>query len=176
MIIRQTVKELKNTYAQELERLEELRKAKDTNANKNITKVKAVIKLLDSLEESTTLTIENCWGDNNIRAYTLANVGSVVECIVKAHYTQANEIEKTWSGVDYKRTEIKASLSANSLSTPAQNNQTLLVNLLGVYRINKDDICNYTNKQGRLPHNKPCGKRVEWLSKLLGYDTVEVEA
>ena len=173
MIIKQTVNEINKMLNNELARLEILRKAKDTNANKNITKINNLKKLLANFDDSVVIEVENCRGDEIIRNFALVNIGSVVECLVKLCYTKANEMSKTWCGIDYKHTEIKASLSANSLSTPATDKSTLLVNMLGVYRINKADVQMYTNKQGRLPHNKPCGKRVEWLSKMLGYDGVE---
>ena len=104
----------------------------------------------------------------------LCNAGSIVEAVVKYHMTgHPDEVSKTFGdGKDFRQgcvgAEVKASLTCNSLATPSEAEYTILVNQVGVFTIRKADVLSYVNKAGRLPFNKACGKRVEWLSERFG--------
>lgn len=169
-LINATVDEITTLFFDEIDRLSQ---EHTTNTAKTLGKINLVLDLLASVPEDVTFTVEGVRGNGKIRDAYLPNAGSVVECIVKYHQTNANEIAKAFSGLDTKvgaiKYEIKASLSANCLATPSESETTILVNKCGVFSIRKADIGCYTNKQGRLPYNQECGTPIQWLMARMGY-------
>ena len=194
MIIKTTVNNLNNLFAEEKARVKFNRVNKIGNASNNNAQIKKcdfVQYLLDSLPDNVVLEIENCRGDNEIRDFALANAGSVVECIVKAHLDRARngEYTKAWQDDDADAVngciawEVKASLEAHYLATPAKGNKaTLLINRDGVSLIKKADVQSIVNGRGRLPARGVYGSRdgfmVRFLEQALGLEggIDEVEA
>lgn len=150
-----------------------------TNTAKNRQKLEFVENLLLNIPENVVFNIEGVRGNGVIRQDYLPNMGSVVECIVKYFQTHnaTQNVSKSELPFDtvfgWCKYEIKSSLSANSLATPSEAETTILVNLCGVFSIKKADVLSYVNKQGRLPHNKPCGKPIMWLMRKMGFDNIE---
>ena len=144
-----------------------------SNTSKQIQKMTVLESVLMSVPADLTITVEGCRGDDE-RGWALCNAGSIVEAVVKYHMTgHPEEVSKTFGdGKDFKQgcvgAEVKASLTCNSLATPSEAEYTILVNQVGVFTIRKAEVLNYVNKAGRLPFNKACGKRVEWLSERFG--------
>jgi hypothetical protein len=179
MIIKMTVKDLNALYANEVERVRYNRANKIGNASNNnaqIRKCEFVRYLLDSLPDEVVLEIENCRGDGDIRTFDLANAGSVVECIVKAHLDRVNggEYSKAWHDDDNDAMngciawEVKASLESHFLATPAQGDKaTLLVNRDGVSLIRKVEVLEVVNNRGRLPAAGTYGNRNNFMVKFL---------
>ena len=175
----------------EIERQHEIQNtAKNRNAKSNcakqIKKMELMENILLSVPQSLWYDLEGCRGDD-VRGWALCNAGSLVECTVKFHYgvyeetvingEEAKVVRKTdGPGVDMKEgfcpKEVKASLVANALATPSDtdDNATTLVNAVGVWSIKKADIMNCVNKNGRLPHNVPCGKPIKWLAERFGFE------
>lgn len=146
-----------------------------SNCAKAIRKMEKLESILLSVPAETMFTVEGCRGDNE-RGWSLCNVGSIVECIVKYHMSAEKEnISKTFGdGYDFKLgcipCEVKTSLTCNALATPSEAEFTLLVNAVGVWLLKKADVLNYVNPRGRLPFNLAAGKRVDWLAERLGLD------
>ena len=144
-----------------------------SNTSKQIQKMTVLESVLMSVPADLTITVEGCRGDDE-RGWALCNAGSIVEAVVKYHMTgHPDEVSKTFGdGKDFRQgcvgAEVKASLTCNSLATPSEAEYTILVNQVGVFTIRKADVLSYVNKAGRLPFNKACGKRVEWLSERFG--------
>lgn len=146
-----------------------------SNCAKAIRKMEKLESILLSVPAETMFTVEGCRGDSE-RGWSLCNVGSIVECIVKYHMSAEKEnISKTFgNGYDFKLgcipCEVKTSLTCNALATPSESEFTLLVNAVGVWLLKKADVLNYVNPRGRLPFNLEAGKRVDWLAERLGLD------
>ena len=146
-----------------------------SNCAKAIRKMEKLESILMSVPAETMFTVEGCRGDNE-RGWSLCNVGSIVECVVKYHMSAEKEnISKTFGdGYDFKLgcipCEAKTSLTCNALATPSEAEFTLLVNAVGVWLLKKADVLNYVNPRGRLPFNLEAGKRVDWLAERLGLD------
>lgn len=162
--------------------LQEIKRQKansNSNTAKVIAKCRFVIRLLNCLPKDVILVCEGCRGDEN-RGFQLANIGSLVECIMKwlFHHEQTVTKEFNTQSVDHKQGcisyEIKTSLGSNSLATPSETETTILVNTVGIWSISKKDVHKYTNKQGRLPFNKACGRPMAKMMEMLGYDS-EIE-
>lgn len=117
------------------------------------------------------------------RPFDMPNLGSLGEVITNCLYDKepAAQYSKEFNrdGVDIKvgfmGYEIKTCAGDVSHNTEIQGDRPiLLVNQCGVFSIKIDDIPKYTNKSGKLPHNKPVGTRWDWLSKKMGFaDTIE---
>lgn len=146
-----------------------------SNCAKAIRKMEKLESILMSVPAETMFTVEGCRGDET-RGWSLCNVGSIVECVVKYHLSKEKEnISKTFgSGYDFKMgcipCEVKTSLTCNALATPSEAEFTLLVNAVGVWLIKKNEVMNCVNARGRLPFNLEAGKRIDWLSERLGLD------
>ena len=170
----------------EIQENAETRNAK-SNCAKQVRKMELMENILMSVPHDLWYDLEGCRGDD-VRGWALCNAGSLVECTVKFHYgvyektvingKEAKVVRKTYGpGVDMKEgfcpKEVKASLVANALATPSDtdDNATTLVNAVGVWSIKKADVMSYVNKNGRLPHNVPCGKPIKWLAERLGFET-----
>lgn len=179
MIITTTVNDLNKLFADEYERVRYNRTHKIGNASNNNAQMKKcdfVRYLLDSLEGDVVLEIENCRGDGEIRDFALANAGSVVECIVKAHLDRVNSDKyvKAWHDDEadaingFMAWEVKASLEAHFLATPAQGDKaTLLINRDGVSLIRKCDVLAIVNGRGRLPARGVYGSRNNFMVRFL---------
>ena len=74
-----------------------------SNCAKAIRKMEKLESILMSVPAETMFTVEGCRGDNE-RGWSLCNVGSIVECVVKYHLSKEKEnISKTFgSGYDFK--------------------------------------------------------------------------
>ena len=175
----------------EIERQHEIQENAETrNAKSNCAKQVRKMELLENILMSVPCDLwydlEGCRGDD-VRGWTLCNAGSLVECTVKYHYgvfektvingKECKVVRKTYGpGVDLKQgfcpKEVKASLVANALATPSDTDDgaTTLVNAVGVWSIKKSEVMSYVNKNGRLPHNVPCGKPIKWLAERLGFE------
>ena len=175
----------------EIERQHEIQETAETrnaksNCSKQVRKMELLENILMSVPCDLWYDLEGCRGDD-VRGWTLCNAGSLVECTVKYHYgvfertvingKEAEVVRKTYGpGVDLKQgfcpKEVKASLVANALATPSDTDDeaTTLVNAVGVWSIKKADVMSYVNKNGRLPHNVPCGKPIKWLAERLGFE------
>lgn len=169
-IIKKSVDEITELLFEELARVQ----AKpSSNKAKNEMKLNNVLNLLASVPEDVVFMVEGVRGNGKIRENYIPNLGSVVECIVKYHNKNTDEISKSFDGVDLTKGcikyEIKSSLSPNALATPSEAETTILVNACGVYKLYKREVLNYVNKQGRLPYNKPCGTLMVKLTEMLGY-------
>ena len=157
----------------EIQDTAESRNAK-SNCSKQVRKMELLENILMSVPQSLWYDLEGCRGDD-VRGWTLCNAGSLVECTVKYHYgvfektiingEGAEVVRKTYGpGVVLKQgfcpKEVKASLVANALATPSDNDDgaTTLVNAVGVWSLKKSEVMSYVNKNRRLPHNVPCGK------------------
>ena len=148
--IHATANELIALYEREIERNKALIESKYKNNLSNeyaqIKKCNAIISLLYSVPADLPIEIEGCSGDGVIRDFCLGNVGSVVECLIKAIFKQpaVKEIcdEKTDVQIgNIKQVEIKASLTCKSLSTPMKSAKMLLgVNSTGVSIVPMDKI------------------------------------
>lgn len=167
--------ELEIARQREIQRVN--RKARNSlylNSSKQIRKMEILESILLSVPAELFITVEGCWGDD-ARGWTLGNTGSIVECVVKYHFNRAENghVSKTFGNErDFKmgavNAEVKASLAPNALATPSEAEFTILVNTLGVWSIKKADVLEYVNNKGRLPANRECGKKIEWLSERLG--------
>lgn len=180
-VITRTADELYNDCELEIARQREIqnvnRKARNSlylNSSKQIRKMEVLESILSSVPADLSITVEGCWGDD-ARGWTLGNAGSIVECVVKYHYnrTEGGHVSKTFGDErDFKmgavNAEVKASIAPNALATPSEAEFTILVNTLGVWFIKKADALSYVNNKGRLPANRECGKRINWLSERLG--------
>lgn len=146
-----------------------------SNCAKAIRKMEKLESILLSVPAETMFTVEGCRGDET-RGWSLCNVGSITECVVKYHLSKEKEnISKTFgSGYDFKMgcipCEVKTSLTCNALATPSEAEFTLLVNAVGVWLIKKAEVMSYVNARGRLPFNLEAGKRIDWLSEMFGLD------
>ena len=175
----------------EIERQHEIQENAETrnaksNCAKQVKKMQLMENILMSVPQSLWYDLEGCRGDD-VRGWTLCNAGSLVECTIKYHYgvfektiingKEAEVVRKTYGpGVDLKQgfcpKEVKASLVANALATPSDTDDgaTTLVNAVGVWTIKKSEVMSYVNKNGRLPHNVPCGKPIKWLAERFGFE------
>jgi hypothetical protein len=175
MIMKQTTKEFTNLFNQAI-KVERYQIANDNSA-KNIRCYKAVIARLESLPQDVMLTAESAMGKAE-RPFDLPNIGSLMECVVKAMLDgcQASEYAKEFNDdnadtkIGWCEYEIKSSMGAVSLNTKIKGDKPILfINELGVFSIKKTEIDNYT-KKGKLPYNKAVGKQWLTLSKKLGYE------
>lgn len=153
-----------------------LQENRDSNTSKQLKKLDLFRQIVSSIDSNVQITAEGVRGNGEIREFNMLNIGSVTECIVKYHLSKVpvKRLEKEVAGVyDLKHgtwnLEIKASLAGTSLASPSRRETTLLINRLGAFLIKKNDIELYVNKAGRLPYNKPCGRRYKTLSAALGY-------
>lgn len=183
-----------NLCEREIERQNDLKTTENrigrSNCAKAIRKMEKLESILLSVPAETMFTVEGCRGDD-VRGWSLCNAGSIVECVVKYHFSkEENSVLKTFGykdavrfrhisktfgdGYDFKMgcipCEVKSSLTCNALATPSEAEFTLLVNAVGVWLIKKADVLNYVNARGRLPFNLTAGKRVDWLAERLGLD------
>ena len=178
-IMNKTIEEVKAIYEAEIERLRALNAAKIGNRSNNnggIHKCAFMLYLLDAVDADTSITVENCRGDGNIRAFLLTNAGSVVECLVKAILTHGAQegYEKSWFSGDADAVngcmewEVKASLDSHYKATPAQGDRvTVLVNRSGVSVIRKADVQACVDSHGRLPATGLFGKRNNFMVRFL---------
>lgn len=180
-VLTRTADELYSDCELEIARQREIqnvnRKARNSlylNSSKQIRKMEVLESILSSVPAGLLITVEGCRGDD-VRGWMLGNAGSIVECVVKYHYGRAEDghVSKTFGNErDFKmgavNTEVKASLAPNALATPSEAEFTILVNTLGAWVIKKADVLGYVNNKGRLPANRECGKKIEWLSERLG--------
>ena len=176
----------------EIERQNDLKTTENrtgrSNCAKQIRKMERLENILMSVPQDLWYDLEGCRGDD-VRGWALCNAGSLVECTVKFHYgvyekgidpetgKECKIVRKTYgAGVDLKigfcPREVKSSLVANALATPSgiDDDSTILVNAVGVWSMKKADVMSYVNKDGRLPHNKPCGTPVKWLAERFGIE------
>ena len=153
-----------------------LQENRDSNTSKQLKKLDLFKQIVNSIDNNVKITAEGVRGNGDIREFNMLNIGSVTECIVKYHLSKVptKRLEKEVAGAyDLKfgtwNVEIKASLAGTSLASPSRCETTLLINTLGAFLIKKNDVEMYVNKAGRLPYNKPCGRRYKALSAALGY-------
>lgn len=178
-IMTKSAGEMYDLCEREIERQNALKSTENrigrSNCAKAIRKMEKLESILMSVPAETMFTVEGCRGDNE-RGWSLCNVGSITECVVKYHLSKEKEnISKTFgSGYDFKMgcipCEVKTSLTCNALATPSESEFTLLVNAVGVWLIKKAEVMSYVNARGRLPFNLEAGKRIDWLSEMFGLD------
>lgn len=189
-----TADELITLYEKEIERNKQLIASKYKNSLSNeyaqIKKCNAVISLLYSVPADLPIEIEGCWGDGLIRDFCLGNVGSVVECLIKAIFKQpaVKEIcdDKTDVQIgNIKQVEIKASLTCKSLSTPMKSAKMLLgvnstgVSIIPIEKID-DVLVEVSAGKGKTkwvyPHagyyGNPNNFIERYLNKLFGFDEI----
>ena len=184
MIIKMSVANIDKLFAEEEKRVQACNLQKIGNRSNNngqLKKCAFVRYLLCAIPSDTTLAVENCRGDEEIREGVIANAGSVVECIVKAllDKARANAYEKAWKDDENDATngfmawEVKFSGDSHYKATPAQGDKaTLLINRDGVSLIKKADVASVTDSKGRLSAHGLYGNRnhpmVKWLAEMLG--------
>lgn len=147
----------------------------DSNSNKNVRCYVNVLNCLNHLDENICFEVESARGKAG-RPFDLPNIGSLMECVLKAicskeqatSYSKEFENDNADIKIGWCEYEIKACMGALSLNSKIQGTRPiLLVNELGIFSISKNEIDNYT-KKGKLPYNKPVGKKWIGLSKKLG--------
>jgi hypothetical protein len=175
MIITKTTKDFKKLFNQAIKT--ERYEINDSNSTKNIRCYTAVIERLECLPQDLVLTAESAKGKAK-RPFDLPNIGSFMECVVKAmldnckatEYSKEFNDDQADTKIGWCEYEIKASMGAVSLNTKIQGDKPILfINELGVFSIKKAEIENYT-KNGKLPYNKAVGKQWIGLSQKLGYE------
>lgn len=146
----------------------------DTNASKRIKNYRKVLDLLAKVPNHINLETE-------ITPKGKYNIGTLVECIVKAvadnfeHDTYTKSTHGADIKIGNKNYEIKAGIGCYSIPTACTTDDkgkyraTILVNANGVWLINADNVPQYLDKQGRLPYNQNCGKHYKKFEKVLGY-------
>lgn len=163
MVVKVQVKELQEMFADELERVRVMRRNREGDASNNnaqIRKCEFVLYLLCAVNEDTVIAVESCRGDGELRAFALANAGSVVECLVnalmdkerKGVYGKAFNDEDEDIKVGCVKYEIKFSGESHYLASPAKNGRPIiLVNRDGVSVIRGADVASVVNARGKLP-------------------------
>lgn len=148
-----------------------------TNKAKILRKLDFAESFLLNIPESVIFEVEGVRGNGLKRSFFLPNMGSVIECALNYYIPKekparvSKSMKKHDSVLGCFDWEVKASIAPNAKATPSQEEITILVNLCGVFTIKKADVMQYTDKQGRLPHNQECGKWAQdWLLDKIGID------
>lgn len=148
----------------------------DSNSNKNVRCYKNVLHCLEQLNENIYIEVESARGKTQ-RPFDLPNIGSLMECVLKiicdneqaTTYSKEFENDNADIKVGWCEYEVKACMGALSLNTKIQGTRPiLLINELGIFSIGKNDIDKFT-KKGKLPYNKPVGRKWTNLSRKLGF-------
>ena len=147
-------------------------------AKDSIRKMEIAIQILANIPDDVTFRVEEVKNTLD-RPFFLANTGSVIECALK-YYMQGGKVKHLAKSELYcsdfeqgwYNPEIKCALTPKSKPTPSHPESTILVNALGVWRIGKNEVMTYTNSQGRLPANRPCGRYDSKLSELMGFEPI----
>ena len=152
----------------------------DNNTSKKITNIDYLEKLLDNVAETCVMNnIAPVRNDGkHIRTeHQMVNTGDVVECIIKLVLHGKKSVTKSKADgydivLDGKRYEIKACLSHSSKNTKVKRATVpvLLVNQMGVWQMDIDEINEYADRHGRLQPRGEYKCRHEKLSELLGYE------
>lgn len=148
---------------------------KNTNRSKLIQRNNLMLQFLRTVPEDLRISCEG-----TISNHYKLNAGSLTECILRYHMNKEKptEISKNGGRFDGKQgcidVEIKLSVNGSCYNTPIENPSLVyLVNRDGVYSVRKADIEALPPK-AKLPFFGG-GRKIEWLSKAMGYDVEETE-
>lgn len=115
---------------------------------------------------------------NNESAEWLPNAGDIGECLVKWFDAGFPDyVERSPKGApDFidkngKEWEVKTSLANGAKCTRVQGDRdVILVNKRGFFKIAKEDLYKYVDRQGRLPADEKCGTRWDEISDFFEID------
>lgn len=169
-----TREELLCFISMEENRIEEERLS---NRSKQLEALRLLTQIVNTLADEVSIRVEGTRGNNDIRDFPFVNMGSVVESVVKSHLKKGSKRYSKTFGDEYDvhwsnwKTEIKAGLSGSSKPTRTRKPETtILVNRHGAFLIKKGDVMQYRDSQGKLPYRTAVGRRLQKLSRELGYN------